>query len=66
MSFANQSLSAEYIASGARELTRTVHDVPARIDTQIAALIKLAAMEIEIDVLTGAQQAYLSGWRVGT
>ncbi len=42
-----------------------VHNVPAEIDHQIARL-KLAAMGIEIDDLTEAQQIYRSSWQEGT
>ena len=65
MSFANQSLCAEYIIAHADELEKTVYSVPQAIDEQIAAL-KLAAMGIKIDVLTPEQQTYLHSWQEGT
>ena len=65
MSFANQSLCAEYIVSHADELGKQVHSVPSSIDEQIAAL-KLDAMGIRIDVLTPEQKAYLASWQEGT
>jgi adenosylhomocysteinase len=65
MSFANQSLCAEYMVSHADELEKTVYSVPQSIDEQIAAL-KLEAMGVEIDVLTPEQEAYLVSWQEGT
>ena len=65
MSFANQALAAAYLATHAGELAPTVHDVPKEIDEEVAQL-KLAALGIEIDVLTEEQRAYLSSWEQGT
>jgi len=65
MSFANQALSAEYLLGHSEELEHTVYAVPDEIDERIA-LLKLQAMEVEIDVLTEEQQAYLNSWRTGT
>jgi adenosylhomocysteinase len=65
MSFANQSLCAEYMMEHAEELERTVHDVPQTIDEHIAEL-KLEAMGVNIDVLTPEQEAYLASWHAGT
>jgi adenosylhomocysteinase len=65
MSFANQSLCAEYMVSHADELEKTVYSVPQSIDEQIAAL-KLEAMGVQIDVLTPEQEAYLTSWQEGT
>jgi len=59
LSFALQALSAHYLAENAGSLTRRVHPVPKEIDYQVAKL-KLKSLEIEIDALTGEQQAYLS------
>ncbi len=64
MSFANQALCSEFIASSPR-LALDVHTVPDQIDTHVAEL-KLAAMGIEIDELTEEQKEYLSSWRLGT
>ena len=64
MSFANQALCSEFIASSKR-LALNVHTVPEQIDTHVAEL-KLAAMGIEIDELTDEQKEYLSSWRQGT
>jgi len=65
MSFANQALSAEYMAKTAGSLERKVYRVPTDIDREIARL-KLASMGVEIDVLTSDQEAYLSSWTHGT
>jgi adenosylhomocysteinase len=65
MSFANQALSLEYMAMNADTLQKKVYSVPAEIDKEIARL-KLAAMGVNIDVLTPAQVAYLNSWEEGT
>jgi adenosylhomocysteinase len=65
MSFANQSLSAEYLAKHHKELQRQVYAVPVEIDRNIAEL-KLAAMGIKIDRLTPSQEKYLASWQEGT
>lgn len=65
MSFANQALSLEYMARNADTLQNKVYSVPAEIDKEIARL-KLAAMGVDIDVLTPEQVAYLNSWEEGT
>ena len=65
MSFANQVLCAIHMQKHHGRLDNTVHNVPAEIDHQVARL-KLAAMGIKIDQLTGAQRMYLSSWQEGT
>ena len=65
MSFANQSLAAEYIKNHHQELENNVYPVPEHIDQNIARL-KLEAMGIEIDTLTPEQEAYLHSWAHGT
>ncbi|HJW83670.1 MAG TPA: adenosylhomocysteinase [Anaerolineae bacterium] len=65
MSFANQALSAEYLAQHGRSLAKQVHTVPAEIDRQVARL-KLEAMGVKIDTLTPEQMKYLSSWEEGT
>jgi adenosylhomocysteinase len=65
MSFANQSLTIEWVLQHRAELEPRVYDVPAEIDEEIARL-KLASMGIEVDVLTEAQRAYLNSWTSGT
>jgi len=65
MSFANQALSAEFMAKHASELERKVYPVPKHIDSEIARL-KLKSMGVEIDTLTSEQEKYLSSWEMGT
>jgi len=65
MSFANQALSAEYIAKYHKELENRVYKVPDAIDKRIADL-KLKSMGIKIDTLTKEQEKYLSSWEMGT
>ncbi len=65
MSFSNQVLSAIYMFNQRGKLDNTVHNVPTEIDQEIAEL-KLKAMAIHIDQLTGEQQHYLSSWQEGT
>jgi len=65
MSFANQALSAEYMAKHGRTLERRVYVVPREIDREIARL-KLASMDVQIDELTPEQAAYLASWTHGT
>jgi len=65
MSFANQALSAEYIAKSASSLEAGVCGVPAEIDQEIARL-KLETMGVKVDTLTEEQEAYLNEWREGT
>ena len=65
MSFANQALSAEYMAKNYKKLAGKVYNVPEAIDKNIARL-KLKSMKIEIDKLTQEQKKYLSSWEIGT
>jgi adenosylhomocysteinase len=65
MSFANQALSAEYIAKNYKNLEKKVYKVPDAIDREVAVL-KLKSMGVEIDQLTQEQIAYLSSWEIGT
>jgi len=65
MSFANQALSAEYVAKHHGELEATVYVVPEAIDREVARL-KLAARGIVIDPMTPEQVAYMSSWQHGT
>jgi len=65
MSFANQALSAQYMAENGKSLAPNVYTVPEAIDKEVARL-KLAAMNIDIDVLTPAQEKYLASWEEGT
>ena len=65
MSFANQALSAEYVAKHHAELEAKVYVVPEAIDAEVARL-KLAAMGITLDAMTPEQLAYVSSWQHGT
>jgi adenosylhomocysteinase len=65
MSFANQALSAEYMARNHARLEKKVYPVPRDIDKEIARL-KLLSMGVEIDTLTPEQAKYLSSWEMGT
>jgi adenosylhomocysteinase len=65
MSFANQALSAEYMAKNAKSLAPAVYSVPEDIDKEVARL-KLAAMGVKIDTLTPEQAKYLESWQEGT
>lgn len=65
MSFANQALSAAYMAREWKRLEKKVYPVPREIDEEIARL-KLEAMGIAIDTLTPEQEKYLSSWEMGT
>ncbi len=65
MSFANQSLSIEYMVKSKRKLENDVYPVPEEIDMQIARE-KLADMGMTIDKLTPEQKKYLASWTMGT
>ena len=65
MSFANQALSAEYLAQNYRNLANGVHVVPREIDAEVGRL-KLETMGIRIDTLTAEQTAYNESWEEGT
>ena len=65
MSFANQSLSAEFMAKNYTNLQNDVYVVPKDIDEEVGKL-KLSSMGIEIDTLTEEQKIYLNSWDVGT
>jgi adenosylhomocysteinase len=65
MSFANQALGAVYVYRNGRDMEHKVYAIPEEIDQEIARL-KLAAMGLDIDVLTPEQETYLNSWREGT
>ncbi len=65
MSFANQSLSAEYLFRDKDTLEQKVYPVPENIDREIARL-KLETLECGIDRLTEKQKKYLASWEFGT
>ncbi|MDP9434594.1 MAG: adenosylhomocysteinase [Actinomycetota bacterium] len=60
VSFAVQALTVEHLAR--TPLAPGVHDVPAAIDAEVART-RLAATGVALDVLTPAQERYLSSWR---
>jgi adenosylhomocysteinase len=65
MSFANQAMSAAYLAQNHKDLEKRVYDVPEHIDEEVAQL-KLASMNIDIDTLTPEQVKYMASWSEGT
>ena len=65
MSFANQALSVEHLASQKTSLPLGVHPVPQHMDMEVGRL-KLRSMGVEIDTLTPEQQRYLDSWEEGT
>jgi adenosylhomocysteinase len=65
MSFSDQALTAEYLLKAAKDLKPGLHEVPTEIDKEVARL-KLASMNVEIDVLTPAQELYLNSWEHGS
>jgi adenosylhomocysteinase len=65
MSFANQALSAEWMASSHTTLENRVYRVPEDIDKEISR-IKLLSMGVAIDRLSKEQEKYLAAWEVGT
>ena len=65
MSFAGQSLAAEFIAKNYKNLENRVYPLPEKLDNKIAEL-KLASLGIKIDILTQKQKKYLTSWEEGT
>lgn len=67
MSFANQSLSVEFLKKNAKTgaLQKKVFPVPQEIDEKIAEL-KLKAVGVKIDRLSKRQEKYLKSWSEGT
>jgi adenosylhomocysteinase len=65
MSFADQSLSVEYLVKNAKSLQPKVYPVPAHIDQEVARL-KLESRGVRIDKLTPEQEQYLVSWSEGT
>jgi adenosylhomocysteinase len=65
MSFANQSLSAEFMVQHHAELGKKVYTVPQHLDDEIAK-VKLATMNVNVDDLTEEQVKYLASWDQGT
>jgi adenosylhomocysteinase len=65
MSFANQSLSAEYLMKNHKTMKPQVYVVPEHLDREIARL-KLESMGHKLDKLTPEQEHYLASWQEGT
>jgi adenosylhomocysteinase len=65
MSFADQALTAEWLASHHSGLSKGVFDVPEEIDVEVARL-KLASLCIVLDALTPEQADYMKSWKHGT
>ena len=65
MSFANQALSVEYLATQKDTLPPGVYPVPAEMDMDVGRL-KLRSMGVEIDTFTPEQKRYLESWEEGT
>lgn len=65
MSFADQALSAEFMANEYQNLKKQVYVVPRDIDNEVGRL-KLLSMGVEIDELSDEQEKYLNSWDVGT
>jgi adenosylhomocysteinase len=65
MSFANQAVSAEWMAKNQADLEPRVYDVPKELDAEVARL-KLEAMHVSIDTLTVEQEKYINSWEEGT
>jgi adenosylhomocysteinase len=65
MSFANQALSAEYMAKNHATMENKVYSVPEDLDKQVAKM-KLESMGFSIDKLSPEQEEYLAGWSEGT
>jgi len=65
MSFANQSLGAEYVVKNHHRLENKVYSIPEDIDKEIARL-KLQTMGVRIDSFTSEQVKYLASWEMGT
>lgn len=65
MSFADQALTAEWLAKSHTDLSAGVYDVPELIDKDVAQL-KLASMGVTVDTLTAAQDDYLNSWEHGS
>ena len=65
MSFADQSLAAEWLVRNLASLEARVYDVPIDVDAEVARL-KLESMGKAIDTLTPEQEHYLNSYDMGT
>ncbi|MEW5784728.1 MAG: adenosylhomocysteinase [Bacillota bacterium] len=62
LSFAVQFLAMDYLRRREKPLPREVIALPAELDQQVA-ILKLDALNIQIDSLTAAQQKYIRSWK---
>ena len=65
MSFANQALVLEWLATEAGPLAPGVYPVPEAIDQRVAEL-KLKSFGMKIQYLSPEQRNYLESWKAGT
>jgi adenosylhomocysteinase len=65
LSFANQALALEYLATNYLSMSPSVYVLPEAIDREVA-LLKLKSLGIEIDKLTDEQIEYLNSFEYGT
>lgn len=65
MSFANQSLGAEWMLKNGDNLQKKVYALPEKLDMEIARM-KLQSMGSTVDKLTLTQKNYLASWEIGT
>jgi adenosylhomocysteinase len=65
VAFADQALTMAWLAENAEELSTGVHEVPAHIDREVAALM-LTASGVRLDALSPEQQHYLNSWQYGS
>lgn len=65
MSFADQALTAEWLATAHSTLEPGVHNVPTEIDKHVAK-VKLDTMGVHIDTLTADQEEYVNSWEFGS
>jgi len=65
MSFANQALVLEWLATEAPGLDPGVYPVPEHIDRGVAEL-KLKSLGMKLQSLTQRQKDYLASWKMGT
>ena len=65
MSFATQALATEFCIVNKGKLANKVIDVPMEVERYVA-IHKLESMGISIDLLTAAQNKYMTGWEHGT
>jgi adenosylhomocysteinase len=65
LAFGLEALALAWLAGNAGKLAVGVHEVPADLDAEAARLV-LATMDVSVDTLTAAQQAYRESWRIGS